>query len=200
MASRFESYTILEGFKLARLLRQVTRRYGHPEANIDAMCFSIEVLTEKAKDNPEDEFVWHVLADFYSKLDEHPKALAAAMEAYRIKPNHPRNPYAVATIYNTLASLAYLANHPRRDDTVTHLHQTGLTMTRIQRATFQLNELGLTTEKAAERAMHYFLETLNLRLSKQEEEQVMLPLNRLRQTFPRLNTKYNSTLNYGKAR
>jgi len=192
MRTRFESFGFFAGFKLAKVLRPVVKAYGHPEANIESLRYSIDVLNDALRNRPNDILLWHSLSDFYLKANEFALFLMAAKKAYEIKPSDARSLYFLATAYHVLTWSRFI-DHPSLANLSSHqLERMGLLSREKEiKSRSELQYLNMTVEEAAEQSIRYFRMTLEAGITMLEKEVVLVPLNALCQAFPQFDRDYD---------
>ena len=192
MSSRIQGFSPVEAIKLSRVLSTVTKTYANPYQDIHSMRLSLGVLEEHTMEDPDNELIKYALFDFYFKLGYLEDALEAAEDAFTINPTNPRNRYSVATIYYTLVlyapDSAIATGNIREIQSL--MNQAGNSPSWvtdiINQAPVCLERFGLSREMAAVKAAKYFMEVLNLKLSKQERHHVSFLLQTLGQIYPNI--------------
>lgn len=194
----------LEGFKIARMFRGLHSAESPPGQyleNIEVHA-AIERLEAFCQDDPKDWLARYYLGDFYITARLFDKSLNVLIEAYRLKPKDPRSTYALATAYRQLAN-ASLEGHslseifPQsallqlrdQDPDAFRLMMMGKAGFDPKASADSLEEVGLTIDHVAQKAIEYFEETLRLRVRASERIEVNKTLQRMYAEYPHLESK-----------
>lgn len=204
---------LLEGFKIARMFRGLHSADSPPGEfleNIDVHA-GIERLEAFCRDDPKDWLARYFLGDFYITAKMFDKALSILLEAYRLRPRDPRSTYALATAYRQLAyasleghsmseifppsALLELRNHDPDAFRLMMMDKVGFDP---KVSADRLEELGLTIDDVAQKAIEYFEETMRLGVRRAEGIEVNKSLQRMYADHPHLESKVKAEQQAGR--
>ncbi len=187
------SYSIVERLKVGRVLRPITEKYGplQERASRDALQEAVSLMEVATASEPREWIYWYILGDWYSALGDYAKAVRACERCYELRPRDPRSAYALATTLRVLTRAKYVG-HPRVAEMREFYARSGISRyddfnpLKSQQA---LEELGLTIDQAAERALRLFEQVITLGVKASEAKMIRGTLAAMYAEFPHLRGK-----------
>lgn len=176
--SRIEHLTLLERIKITNVTHSSREEYI--EARIKLK--SIQLLQAKVAESPQEWVYWYALCDDLYAYDDYLGAVQAAQKCYDLRPNDPRSTFCLAVAYKFVA-MAKLGNNPAYRELYARAIREGhgteglANITQCERA---LKELGITSDQAARRSMHFFEETIKLGITASDKQNIDRSLEMIR--------------------
>lgn len=148
----------------------------------------VPILQSLVESEPFKWLYWYKLGQFAEVARDYVKAIRAYEQAFQLRPRDARATYGLASVYRSIAEGGY---------TLEELEERNLVLGRALRAMppsiremlntpaakKALNELGLTAEEAAKRAMELYRQTLELGVRRDDVRHVDECLNAMGKEF-----------------
>lgn len=155
---------------------------------------AIPLLEKAVLDQPSEWLYWYKLGDCYSEVKEYTKAVQACEGAMKLRPTDPRSTYALATMFRLLTHAKYTPSEAQEMNMRLRYMPIPQDMPRLTPGFYDpvassraLEELGLTADDAAERAIRLFEETLALGVRSDEIDLLVeLSISVIYNEFPHL--------------
>ena len=189
MGSQLAYYSLTERFKLNSVLGKVVAQYGNPKGSREAIAVTINAL-ETALDKDKNEWIyWYTLGEYYLATEEFAKFFYAAQKCFDLKPKDVRSSYVLATACNELSKAKFVGDTERFEEVATLVGLNQLPADYVynpEKCQEALEELGLTIDQCAMKAITLFQMLLREKLPPEDKKNIQVSLEGLQYVFPNL--------------
>lgn len=184
--------SFLEGFRISRIFKGLYDPSKPVRDDLDNIPRKLVIarLIQEYKRNPNDWLVLYLLGDWYNRAKRYQDSINILKKAYRIRPKDPRSTFALATAYRVLTRARYEDMDREEIFSSSDDEEISRTIDFDPIASAKaLDELNITVDEAAEKAMEYFDMTLTIGVRKKEKKYVVESLEKMFTDFPHLEMK-----------
>ena len=199
MGKGIAHYTFIDRLKLWRVLPSVAKGPGDVWSTPEALGESIAAVESAVKLKPREWIYWYVLSDWYPGVGRLAEAVRAAERCYELRPKDPRSPYMLASAWRALTRARHLGD-ARTMQAAESIHTliaaqvAGVVSRYDPEASLRgLEELGVTIDQAAERALVFFELSLRLGIPDEDGKDVQRCLAAMYVEFPHLEQTVKAT-------
>ncbi len=186
MGSRINYYSLGERLKLGSTLGDVVAYYGNPKGSREAIQATINALETALEKNPNEWVFWYVIGEYYMVNEEFAKCVQATRKCFELKPKDLRSIYAMATVYYTITHAKDVGDTERIEVAKELKRMSPDWAYNPEKSQEALDEIGLTAEQAAIKAITLLEILLGEKLPSEDKKNIQFSLEGLRAKFTNL--------------